>query len=502
MGYISKGQAVVTKQRNVLNFVSIIQGTTYFHGRYNESSNKEYFVVFNEGHVETFDGKEKWINGQVCLVNDLNNVLWVKILERPNDGNVSNNGRVVINDWLKNTKKAGGKFYVFDLDGAPLLEKEFDSNLSACDIHDEGKYAVVSTLHSDNSIYLFDVDKRELIWRYQNHSRKSALGLKIDDTGIQVFTGSSTATRKLDYSLDFKGELSDRDAETLNKVRTISEGNITDSINTITSFLKSSDKMEVKKGLEELRLPKSRFKNYSNELILCISVHVLDDDEEISQLAEDVILRFGEKNPDAIDPAVEIMLKRIDEYPRKIHENDLFTLGKIGKIKPQAVKTRIPKIINDLETSPHWNERRFAAYALGMIGSADQESVKESIPILAKYLEDSKWTKRVDSDDAIVDNMMQMEPDVWVRDAAILALGEIGEKNAEIVKDVIPKIVACLRRRESYTRKRVVVTLGQIGKSDRSLIEPYFKHLEKIIKEDSDEKVRFEAKKVYESLTL
>ena len=135
-----------------------------------------------------------------------------------------------------------------------------------------------------------------------------------------------------------------------------------------------------------------------------------------------------------------------------------------------------------------------------MIGSTDQEVVKEAIPILTKYLGDSDSLLKIDTVDLIVVSGLQVKPEVWIRDAALMALGDIGEKNPELVKESIPMIVSCLRRPESYTRRKAIIALGQIGKNTRSLIEPYIKHLKRVVEEDSDDKVRLEAKRVYESL--
>ena len=114
-GGIRKGKASVKKMDEPSKFLAITQDNAPFFARYEESSHGVYLVAFMNGHFKTTGNKRKWVGGQVCLVENLENVLWSRRLERPNDGAVSNNGMVAINDWLKMKQIPGGKFYIFDL---------------------------------------------------------------------------------------------------------------------------------------------------------------------------------------------------------------------------------------------------------------------------------------------------------------------------------------------------------------------------------------------------
>lgn len=499
-GHIEKGQAVVTKRYPPSKFVEITQGSARFFGSYEESPNGVYLVAFAD-----FDG-------QVCLVKNPRTVLWSRKLERPNDGAVSNNGRVAINDWLKIKQKLGGKFYVLDQNGRILVMKEFNNNLGTCAISQEGNYAVVSTLFPDNTVYFFDNENGELKWSYKNHSREPVLGLSISDGKVKVWTGKSGATKKYNYSLTPEGRLSKEDVVRVRQVESISKSKIEDSVKTLIGFLRSPDKDNVRKGLKELRVLTHRFRKFERLLTPYISSHLSDEDEEISQLSEDIILKFGQRDPDAIEPAVQTILKRIKERPNRYRENDLRILGMLGRIKPQWVKNQIPVIVSDLRNSSSWNSRRFAAYALGDIGSVDPELVEKSVPILARYLGSSdRWLlklREAEKEEISVEGMTISislgggpSPEVWVRDAAIVALGNIGERNPEIVKGTIPSIISCLKRSELYTRKKAVVALGQIAKTGRSYLEPAISTLERMAKEDPDRKVKLEAKRLLESIS-
>lgn len=499
-GRVREGQAVVKKRGPPSKFVEITQGNARFFGSYEESPNGVYLVAFSD-----FDG-------QVCLVKNLKTVLWSKKLERPNDGFVSNNGRVAINDRLTIKQTLGGRFYIIDHNGRILVKKEFNNNVGTCAISQEGKYAVVSTLFPDNTIYFFDTENSELKWSYKNHSREPVLGLSISDGKVQVWTGKSGVTKKYNYSLTLDGRLSKEDIIKVRQVESISKGRIEDSIRTLIRFLRSPDKDTVRRGLKELRVLTHRFKKYERFLTPYVSSYLLDEDEEISQSSEDIILKFGQQDPDAIESAVQTILKRIKERPNRYRENDLRILGILGRIRPKWVENQIPIIVSDLRNSPSWNARRFAAYAIGDIGSVDPELVKESIPILARYLGSSDWwlpkLREAEKEEISVGGITISiplgggpNPEVWVRDAAIVALGNIGEKNPEIVKATIPAIISCLKRAEPYTRKRAVVALGQIAKMGRSYVEPAIPILERIAREDPDRKVKLEAKRLIESIS-
>jgi hypothetical protein len=503
------GQVTIKEKDVQRKFIKLEQGMKSFFGRYEESVDGSYIAAFNDGYLQRTKNGEEWIAGTIYLIRGTM-VLWRKNLERPNDAAVANNGSMVVNDWLYVKQKLGGKFYVFNQKGDLVLQKQFDSNLCSCAITKEGNYAVVSTAFPENTIHFFDINNCELKWSYKNHSREVVLGLSFLDDKIRVMTGKSVATRKYNFSLDFLGNLGEEDAMRLEQVRKISKGVIEDSISMLVSFLDSSDKNQVLRGLNELRASTSRFNKHSRVLAAHVANHILDEDKEISQISEDTILKFGEKDAGAVEPAVQTILKRIDTFPDEYQENDLRLLGMLGKIKPQWIRNRIPWIIGKLRNSAMWNERRFAAISIGMIGSTDPELVKEAVPIIEKYLGDGKWwvseivnKTKLDSKVSIDLNVaygMGVDPEVWVRDAAIGSLGDIGEQDPEIVKDTIPEIIRCLSRSEQYTRKKAIYALNQISKKGRVYVEPVIPILQEIYKNDKDDKVKSEAQKLLNAL--
>jgi len=466
---IREGQAIITKS-DTSGCVEIKQGTTWFLGSYEESPNGAYLVASD--------------HEQVCLVKNLKTVLWSGSRAQIDHLLVvSNNGRFA----CRRPRARIEKLCIFDQNGRILVEEEFNYQLGALAISEEGNYVAVSTCAQDNSIYFFDVDKAKLMWSYKNHSFKEVFGLYISDTKIQVWIDDrrrmydkSLTTRKHDYSLNFEGRPSEEDTEKVKQIKTISEGAIEESIDTLIRFLRSPEKDQVLKGLEELWFWRYRFQNYVKLLTPHVSSHLLDDDERISQLSEDIIICFfGDKDPSAIEPAVPTILRKIEERPSTRREDDFRKLAILGRINPQWVKNQIPMIIDSLKNDKSWEVRRSAAWTLGWIGSADPELVKEFVSLLRAHA--------------------QVEP--LVRNTVIRVLGNIGEKSPQTVKDAIPTIISCLSSRSRETRKSAVAALDKIAKKDPIYVGSAIPILEKMAREDPYKEVMSEAKRLLESIS-
>lgn len=474
-------------------------------------------VAFADGHLERIENQEKWVDGKICLVKDSKIILWSKMLGRPNDGSVSNDGKVAINDWLALKQTHGGKFYVFDQSGRLLIEREFDSNLGACAISDGGKYAVVSTFAPDNSIYFFDVESGALKWRFRNPSAKVAAGLSFSQNNeIFVYTARLGTGQSHDYSLTLEGRLSEESAREFEKLKQVREGAVEESLDALTKFLNSSDSSKILKGLhaaQSLIYRKDRKYN-RQEIIPYLLPHVESGDIEISKFSVKLLLQIGKNSPKSIENVVPRIIKKCKEWSNIRFEGEyaIMTLGEIGILNSNWAMDAMPLIINRLENSLVWNERRFAASAVGQIGRVNLELVKNAIPILARYLGKSDWwlpqfeetpkeTIDVHGIKISISTGGSPNPEVWVRDAALGALGDIGENDPEAVKDTIPMIVSCLQRPEPYTRKKAIVALSQIAKKGRTYVELVFPTLEEIAQKDSDQKVRLEAKRVLESIS-
>lgn len=118
------------------------------------SSNKKYRILVSD--------RQKYY---ILLEN---NILRIKDkLERPNDGNVANNGTFIINDWLTEGHFEG-IFYVFDVNGQCIVKHMINANLLNNGLSDNGKFACVQSCNADNDdarkLYFFDLENESLLW--------------------------------------------------------------------------------------------------------------------------------------------------------------------------------------------------------------------------------------------------------------------------------------------------------------------------------------------------
>ena len=172
MGLFRKDKKIETKKttrqypiiEKEKDWVTIEEDGESFFGQYNESENGKYLVAFTDGHMDSSGGKTIWVNGQVYLIENNQNIVWKKTLERPNNAHVSNDGIVAVEDWL-NSKDLCGSMIIFDKTGNKIMEHRLDSNIGSSNISPDGKYAVVSTCNPDNSIYLLSLSKKDLSWK-------------------------------------------------------------------------------------------------------------------------------------------------------------------------------------------------------------------------------------------------------------------------------------------------------------------------------------------------
>jgi hypothetical protein len=142
------------------NFLRI--DSTDFLGFYNKSPDGKYLVAFQDGFGHS--------PGRLVLIHN-DRILYLLIMERPNDAFVANDGTVVVNDWLA-TDDLAGDFHVVAHDGRILIKHRFKANLFRCGITADGQVAWCNTCSSD---YQPDSDK---LFVYS--VRRAALIAKVD----------------------------------------------------------------------------------------------------------------------------------------------------------------------------------------------------------------------------------------------------------------------------------------------------------------------------------
>ena len=67
-------------------------------------------------------------------------------------------------------------------------------------------------------------------------------------------------------------------------------------------------------------------------------------------------------------------------------------LGELGGVNPSWIKDE-KQFIEQKLRSKFWNERRYAAFAVGSIGSMEPSFVEDLIPILIEYASDPEKVK-------------------------------------------------------------------------------------------------------------
>jgi len=70
-------------------------------------------------------------------------VAWVRSLERPAEGAISDSGYCVVNDWGEGA--AGGTFFAFSPQGEELIRASFGTNLMSCGCDEGGAYCWCAT---------------------------------------------------------------------------------------------------------------------------------------------------------------------------------------------------------------------------------------------------------------------------------------------------------------------------------------------------------------------
>jgi hypothetical protein len=150
------------------DFLSIFK--LNYHGEFHRSENGRFILSWSDADEEGLQGGARDSgNGRYILI-DGDKIILQGELERPNDGKVSNQGFFVINDWMFKGDLTG-TFYAFDISGKKLIRYKVSANLGKSGISNDGRYAVCQTYDSKtedgNKIFLFDLIKQELVWKWE-----------------------------------------------------------------------------------------------------------------------------------------------------------------------------------------------------------------------------------------------------------------------------------------------------------------------------------------------
>jgi hypothetical protein len=167
--FSSKNQRVPTEDLQKVGSHMVRISSIDFFGPYSESPNGKYLIACQDSDPSRgIGGYRTEGKGRFVLVES-GKILFSKDCQRPNDGKASNNGTVIVCDWLFGDQ-IGSKLLAYDVCGQKIIEHRFTANAYNNGISADGQFAVVQLFHSDtddgNKLSLFDLHKRTIINRF------------------------------------------------------------------------------------------------------------------------------------------------------------------------------------------------------------------------------------------------------------------------------------------------------------------------------------------------
>jgi curved DNA-binding protein CbpA len=445
-------------------FAKVTQGNAYFYGILRSSQNSQFLVVFRDG----FGNSNRWINGKVYLI-ERDYLLWIKEFERPINAAVSDNGTIALLHTFKKDRLSssspkefidlGGTLTVIERSGKSLFTYEFGSNIQGCAISQNGNLVSVATLYPDNSIYCFDVERKTLSWRYPIHATKMpVLGLEFKGNQIDVFSGSNIATMGKKYTITIDGILLTEYEDKSDALKKIRKQPAQEKVNSLLAMVTSDNQEDVTEGLLQLVSfvkTKGAVPHYP-KIVSTLGGLIQRENGQLEPIWK-VLKQIMKREPERLNPVIDNIISQV-----KICDSNvtwvLMVLGELGGAKPSWLKGEERYIKQKLK-SKSWNERRFAAFAIGNIGSADPCFVTDAIPVLIEYISDPEKVRNELNMEAqkelefnkqlsvspFLDLKISMSScDIgmvgpfMLRDACIDAIGLIGKRFPDYVNNAIP----------------------------------------------------------------
>ncbi len=199
-----------------------VKGSDFISFNGSKSPNGNFLVACMDA-ISGRGGARKSGHGTFILAEDGNLLLEVKLLERPNDSAVANNGNFIINDWLFSDDLAG-TFYAFNKDGQQLIRHSFKANLYDNCISHDGSFAICScakSKHEDGANFaFFDLNQGQCLWQKNLPTGPFVKRYHIN-TQNKILT--LTYSEGIHYRYDFAGKLLDQqqwDIERINRGQT------------------------------------------------------------------------------------------------------------------------------------------------------------------------------------------------------------------------------------------------------------------------------------------
>lgn len=482
---IRPGKVDITTQYGD-SFAEVSQGDALFFGTLVVSQERKFSAIFNDGYGHY----KKWINGKILLVQS-DTLLLIKEFERIFNVAISDTGRIAVihtinRDYSRISSSPkefidlGCKLSVFENSGKEIFLQEFGSNVEPCVISPDGRLVLVATAMPDNSVYCFEPERNRLLWKYKNHNKMGVvLGLKFKDTEIEVFVGNSISTMEKDYALNLDGTLTQKYETEVLALSKIKKLPTKERVDPLLEMISSNDRRQIISGLFELKslvTTKGSLARYSK---IAQTVGKLMKDDELFYSIWEVIRKMLKKDSTPIAPLVPNIISWFKDKHETHHVTAfLAALGELGKANPVWIKEEISYIKGKLR-SKEWNERRYAALALGSVGSIEPSFVKDVIPVLIEYASDPELTRKELEDmnkgnsatnkfasnsflniEITLSSSVDSIGPTWIQDACIDAIGMIGSKSPESVFGAVAMLEELSKNAASpYTVKKALRAL-------------------------------------------
>lgn len=155
---------MLIKTDNIFAYVDEIG----FFGNYSKSQNGLFTIAWSDFDKASGIGGFRTSGEGTYLIAKEDEVLHIGKLQRPNDGQISDNGNCIINDWLFG-EGLKGIFYALDCSGKVLIKHRFSANLYNNGISENGRFAVSQTCNSNtedgNILCFFNLEQYSLLWK-------------------------------------------------------------------------------------------------------------------------------------------------------------------------------------------------------------------------------------------------------------------------------------------------------------------------------------------------
>ena len=429
-------------------WITIRSPDLQFFGKYNTCLRNLFTAAFSDGHASS----QGWVDGRVILLRN-GKILWTKDISRPNEAKVTPNGTVIVIDWIYKPDPhakpvshpepgihLGGTLLVLDSEGHTLLQRQFNYNLNDCNITSDAKICFVSTLAPDNTLYALDVAKGEILWAVKD--RHASTGrIEIDEQRqlIRINERSGLGTIR---TLDFSGRLAGESSVAAKQLQSVTGDQ--ESTELIAGLLGSANKAIVLEALEKLKSILSRRKAKIDPAHLTPLLKQIYEsgEEKLSDLAFDILLKFYERKLAVRQDTIDFLIRSIDTS--HLDEKHLFRLNRIASVDADSLQSLMPNVLQCLESSPMWNERRHAAFVIGQVGKKRPDLVKDAIPTLISYIQHPEEIKQDVLRDPVA-AMLGVDPKTWLKNACIYAIRGIGNADPHLVSEAKSLLEKLLR---------------------------------------------------------